>query len=528
MNNLNASKYKDMVLYGGERLSVNKEEINALNVFPVPDGDTGFNMNMTFSSGVEAVMSSNETNIGEMSKKLSSGLLLGARGNSGVILSQFFRGIAKGFEGLEEASVLDIHEAFQMGVKLAYASVIKAVEGTILTVAREMVEMTSPCDDVIEYFENLLANSRISLENTPNLLPVLKEAGVVDSGGAGLVYIIEGMVANLKGEILEITSNFEAFTQTEVHSINPDDIEFAYCTEMLIKLNSEIDLNDVRLKIEGFGDSIVAINDEDILKVHVHTNLPTEVFAYGITMGDFIHVKSENMKIQALEAQAKMVGEIKEIGIVTVSSSEGMSDLFRSMADLEIIEGGQTLNPSIENIKDAIERANAKNVIVLPNNSNIIMAAEAAKELVDINVEVIKTKHLTQALEALAHYNLESDFRSNVDAMTASLEGLTNIEITNAIKDTQIEGVEIAKNDFLAIVNGKIKYSMASETQMLAKLVSEFIENDVELITILLGEGGDAKLVSEIVDYIEEKSPFIEVEVHETKQPVYSYLISAL
>ena len=245
-------------------------------------------------------------------------------------------------------------------------------------------------------------------------------------------------------------------------------------------------------------------------------------------MGDFIHVKSENMKIQALEAQAKMVGEIKEIGIVTVSSSEGMSDLFRSMADLEIIEGGQTLNPSIENIKDAIERANAKNVIVLPNNSNIIMAAEAAKELVDINVEVIKTKHLTQALEALAHYNLESDFRSNVDAMTASLEGLTNIEITNAIKDTQIEGVEIAKNDFLAIVNGKIKYSMASETQMLAKLVSEFIENDVELITILLGEGGDAKLVSEIVDYIEEKSPFIEVEVHETKQPVYSYLISAL
>ncbi len=530
---ITAKKYKEMLLYGGEVLDAHKEEVNALNVFPVPDGDTGSNMNMTYQSGVQSILNLETNQIGNVAKAFSKGLLMGARGNSGVILSQFFRGIAEGLEAKDEVTADQYHAALEQGVKRAYGSVIKAVEGTILTVAREMTETTSAVEDVIEFFETLITNANVSLENTPELLPVLKEVGVVDSGGKGLVYVFEGMMASLKGETIDLTSsqNFEAFRSTEEHSMNPEEIEFGFCTEMLIRLDNpeEIEINDVRAKLETYGDSIVAVMDEDILKIHVHTETPLTVFEYGLTMGQIRHIKSENMRIQAEEAQEKAKAQRKEMGIVTVASSREMADLFKEVQDVEIIEGGQTLNPSIEDITKAIEAVNASKVVVLPNNSNIIMAAQAAKDLVEgVEVEIIPTKHMTQALECLMNYNPEGNFAENIETMTAAIEDLTNIEITNAIKDTSIEGVEIKENDFMGIVNGKIKHSTAKLEKLLLDVVNAGIEDDCEIITVLVGEDGNRSVIERLEDYVEEHSPFTEVTVYETNQPVYSYLISII
>lgn len=526
---INAKKYSEMLMYGAEVLNGRMEEVNNLNVFPVPDGDTGSNMNMTFQSGVNAIISDEVDNISEVAKKFSKGLLMGARGNSGVILSQFFRGIAEGMQEKEELSVSDLHAAFMQGVERAYGSVIKAVEGTILTVAREMVENTS--DDFsspLLYLEEIVKNANISLENTPELLPILKEAGVVDSGGAGLVYILEGMLANLKGEVIEIKQNFEAFRQTEEHPMNPDDIEFGYCTELLVRLfTDEVDESEIRSVLSDFGDSVVAIVDEGVLKVHVHTETPTKVFEYGQKLGDFIFIKSENMRIQAEEAQAKQSANKKEIGIVTVASSARLGDLFEKIQDVTIVNGGQTLNPSIEDIAKAIERSNAKNVILLPNNSNIIMAAEAAKDLVEgVNVEIIKTKHMTQAVECLINFNLDNTFEDNIEILNECLDNIVNIEITTAIKDTSIEGVEIKENDYMAIINGKIKYSISNEEELVKMMFDLAVEEDAEIINVLVGEEGSVKYIEKLEQYLEEESPFTELNIYNTNQPVYSYLIS--
>ncbi len=532
-NMITGKKYKEMLLYGGEVLDSKEDEVNALNVFPVPDGDTGSNMNMTYQSGVQNILNVNDTEIGAVAKSFSRGLLMGARGNSGVILSQFFRGIAEGLEGKDSVSAKEYHKALKQGVKRAYASVIKAVEGTILTVAREMVEMTAVIDDFNEYFTALIDNANVSLNNTPELLPVLKEVGVVDSGGKGLVYVFEGMLASLKGEKMDLSTsqNFESFRSTEEHSMNPEEIEFGFCTEMLIKLNTPeaVEINEVRTTLESFGDSIVAVMDEDILKIHVHTETPIEVFNYGLTMGQLRHTKSENMRMQAEEAQELARGSKKEIGIVTVASSPEMANLFNEVQSVEIIEGGQTLNPSIEDITKAIKAANAKKVIVLPNNSNIIMAAQAARDLVeDVTVEIVPTKHMTQALECLINFNQEADFNTNVETMTGVLSEIENIEITNAIKDTSIEGVEIKENDFMGIINGKIKYSTAKIERLLIDLADKALEDEAELITVLIGEDGNEEVIEKFESYIEEKSPFTEVTVYNTKQPVYSYLMSVM
>lgn len=527
---LNSKKFKEMAMYGAEVLNAQREEVNNLNVFPVPDGDTGSNMNMTFQSGVNSIVNTNIDEIGTLSKTFSKGLLMGARGNSGVILSQFFRGIAEGLEDYEMVNVLEFHHALEKGVERAYSSVIKAVEGTILTVAREMVENTDPNQsDFVCYFEDLVTNAKFSLEHTPELLPVLKEVGVVDSGGAGLVYIFEGMLANLKGEVIEIKQNFDTFLQTEEHPLDPELIEFRYCTEMLIRLNNpeKVSMVEVNEYLTNLGDSIVAIVDEEILKVHVHTEKPTTVLDYGLSLGEFIHVKSENMRIQAEEAQALKRSKRKEIGIVTVASSQRMGDMFNDICDVEIISGGQTLNPSIDDIKKAIQNVNADNVIVLPNNSNIIMAAEAAKELVeDINVEIVKTKHMTQTLEALVHFNLDLSFEENVENMVESLSTITNIEITNAIKDTSIDGVLIKENDFLGIIDGKIKLSVTKIEDLLNEIFEKTLEEDAEILNILVGEDGNVKLIESMVHKIEDESPFMEINIYNTNQPVYSYLIS--
>lgn len=533
MKTLDAKKYREMLLYGGEILNAKKEEINALNVFPVPDGDTGSNMNMTAQSGIQAISNLQSNSIAEVAKTFSKGLLMGARGNSGVILSQFFRGVAEGLEGFEQVSVEEFHHALESGVKRAYGSIIKVVEGTILTVVREMTEKTTNFDlEFEQYFQELFNNAQESLNNTPNLLPVLKEVGVVDSGGAGFLAILEGMLANLEGKEVEVKQNFELFKQTEEHPMDPEDIVFGYCTEMLIRLNNpdEDQLPEVRAKLETFGDSIVCIIDDDILKVHVHTEQPTKVFEYGHSLGDFVTLKSENMRIQAENARELEASRRREIGIVSVASSKEMGELFaKYYPDINIILGGQTLNPSTEDIIKAIKAVNAKDVILFPNNSNIIMASEAACDLIDdCNVHIVKTKHMTQALECLLNFDPAIGLDENISVMNATIDNMINIEITNAIKDTSIDGVEIHENDFMAIVNGDIKYSMPEVKDTLIASLDELIANDCDVITIFVGQDGDMKLVEELENYVSEKSPFIEVEIFETNQPVYSYLLSGV
>ncbi len=534
MNKLVAKQYQDMICYGGFVMEAHKEEINNLNVFPVPDGDTGSNMNMTIQSGVKAITANNYVSIGDVAKAFSKGLLMGARGNSGVILSQFFRGLSEGLEGLDNVTTVQFHAAIGQGVKRAYASVIKAVEGTILTVVREMHENVVDVNpDFTEYFEQLVNAGQISLDGTPELLPVLKEVGVVDSGGKGLLVIFEGMLANLKGEELDLsqTQTFEDFIDGEEHPINIDDITFGFCTEMLIKLNDpkSVDINDVRSFLESKGDSIVAIADEDILKTHVHTEVPLEVFEYGQSIGTFLHVKSENMRAQAIEAHGEKESARREQAIVTVASSQAMGELFKSIQNVEIVSGGQTMNPSTEDLVNAVKSANAKKVIILPNNSNIIMSAKAAIDLIDdVEIEVVESKYMTQAIEALIAYSEENDYAQNVTAMKGAIAEVTSVEITSAIKTTSIEGINITENDLIAIVNGKIKLSLADEEEMLKTIFNQMIENDMDVITILLGEGASHSLIDELIAYIEEQSPFTEVQKYVTDQPVYPYLISGV
>lgn len=532
MNNLDAKTFKEMLMYGGEVLKQQQEEINALNVFPVPDGDTGSNMNMTYQSGMQTLKITDDKDISKLAQAFSKGLLMGARGNSGVILSQFFRGVSKGLANFEEVSIKQFHQALENGVKAAYASVIKAVEGTILTVANQMVKNTSDNhQEWIEYFKELSKNANQALEDTPNLLPILKEANVVDSGGAGFEYIFRGMLSNLMGEKIEVKENFEIFRQTEVHPIDPKEIQYGFCTEMLIELKhpDKVELADVTKFLNNNGDSVVAIIDENILKTHVHTENPNKIFEYGAKLGSYINIKSENMRIQAIEAQKQKQAEIKEVGIVAVASSKKMAELFKTIQNVEIISGGQSLNPSIEDVSNAIRQANAKNVIILPNNSNIIMAAEAASKLFDdVKIEIIKTKHMTQAVEALINFSAELTFKENVKVMKESLGGLVNFEITKSIKDTSMNEINIKKDDFIVINDGKIIGANIDEKKILLKLAYYFIEQDYELITVLKGEDANYEILNEFKEYLEEKLPFVEISEYQTEQPIYCYLISAL
>ncbi len=534
MEKLVAKQYQQMLEYGGSLMSIHKEMINDLNVFPVPDGDTGSNMNMTIQSGVKAISSSNYVSIDEIAKSFSKGLLMGARGNSGVILSQFFRGLSEGLEGYDVVTTSEFHKALKTGVARAYSSVITAVEGTILTVAREMEEnVTSPESDFIAYFKQLIKAANESLDKTPELLPVLKEVGVVDSGGKGLVVIFEGMLASLNGEELDTANytTFENFKEREEHPVNIEDITFGYCTEMLLKLNdpAAIKIEQVREFLMTKGDSIVAIQDDEILKTHVHTEDPQAVFAYGASIGTFVHIKSENMRIQAEEANSNVVQKRKDQAIITVASSDEMAELFKSIQEVEIVSGGQTMNPSTEDLVNAVKKANAQKVIILPNNSNIIMSAKAVKDLLpEVEIEVVESKYMPQAIEALIAFSIETDFVTNVTAMRETINEVTSFEITSAIKTTSIEGIEITEDDFICIVNGKIKLSIANEKEILKTVLSKIIEADMDVITILLGENSNEQLIDELIEWIEEESPFTEVQKYVTNQPVYPYLISGV
>ncbi|MDL4840022.1 DAK2 domain-containing protein [Aquibacillus rhizosphaerae] len=548
---LDGNTFAQMVLSGANHLTNNAKMIDALNVFPVPDGDTGTNMNLSMTSGANEVKSVNADQVTDVAQALAKGLLMGARGNSGVILSQLFRGFAKGIEGKKSLTPKDFAKGLDVGVKTAYKAVIKPVEGTILTVAKDTanksIEIAESTDDMIVFMEGVLKASRTSLKRTPDLLPVLKEVGVVDSGGQGLVTIYEGFLASLKGEELPTTSessiDIHDMVNAEHHKLaqdfmNTEDIEFGYCTEIMVKFEDDklkdnpYNEEEFRSELSEIGDSLLVVSDDEIIKVHVHVEEPGQVLNLGQRFGSFLNIKVENMREQHTSIvgdkpkTSKKTKEKSEFGIVSVAMGEGLKELLESLGATVVIQGGQTMNPSTKDITDAINEANAKNIIVLPNNKNIIMAAEQAAELAEENVVVVPTKTIPQGMSALLAFHPEAELDENKQNMIEASKQVKTGQITYAVRDTQIDGMTIENGNFMGLADGKIKVNDKDKLTVIKQLLSEMIEEDDEIITILQGEDGSEQEVKEIESYINDTFEELELEVHKGNQPIYSYIFS--
>ncbi|MGL6008719.1 MAG: DAK2 domain-containing protein [Culicoidibacterales bacterium] len=535
---IDGNLYREMFLAGSANLANNVEFVNSLNVFPVPDGDTGTNMNLTTSSGAKDIQSLATNEIGEVAKKLSRGLLMGARGNSGVILSQIFRGIAKGLEDHKTCDIPTFAAALGYGRDVAYKAVMKPVEGTILTVIKDTAnaaeQLALQHTDFIVFMEAVLAASKVSLLNTPELLPILKEVGVVDSGGQGLVIIFEGMVAKLKGE-----STFTTYEPVQFQNVNTWDFEdnhtaddFGFCTEFIIRLENPNAFNEVTFHaaLEEYGNSIVVVADEDIMKVHIHTEKPFEVFALSSKLGEFVTLKSENMQEQfenntAVERQPE-IKKVEGTAIISVAAGSGIAKMFRDMGSHYVIEGGQTMNPSTQDFVDAIEKMQPDAVIILPNNGNIIMAAEQVKALVDIPVEVVLTKSIPQGMSALMKYHADRDVSQNAKMMSLGITDVKTGQITYAVRDTSIDGLEISANDYMGIFEKAIVASNSELQMAFVTLAEAMIDEDSELLTLFTGEEATKEQTAGIVAYLEETFEDVEVEVVHGGQPVYHYLLA--
>ena len=556
MKTITAQDFRAMVEIGEMRLTENAEFVNSLNVFPVPDGDTGTNMMLSFKSGAERVANSTATTVGDLAQDLAKGLLMGARGNSGVILSQLFRGFSKAVVGKEVITGEELAQAFTNGVETAYKAVMKPVEGTILTVARESakrgVRKLETSNDIIEVMGSVLRGAEKSLAKTPDLLPVLKEVGVVDSGGQGLVFIYNGFFEALTGEAvpvqslqsnkIDLTSVAHHESGVDYEHVSTGDIKFGYCTEIMVKIGEgetvvdTFDYDTFRNYLNELGDSLLVVADDEIIKVHVHTERPGEVMNYGQRFGSLMKVKVDNMRLQHEEVlKTDYTAKVKEAaqkqkaeyGIVAVAAGEGVQELFKSMGVTTIINGGQTMNPSTEDILQAVKEAHAEKVIVLPNNKNIQMAANQAAEVSeDAAVAVVATRTISEGLASLLAFNPEASLEDNQAAMSEQMALVSSGQITNAVRDTNIDGVEIKKDDFMGIVDGKILVSIADRKEATLATIDKMINDDSEILTIIYGEDAEASEVEEITEAVEAKYPDVEVEVHEGNQPVYTYLLS--
>ena len=546
MEKINGLVLAEMIDLGSKNLAKNAEKINSLNVFPVPDGDTGTNMNLSMSSGAKETAANVVENIGELGKSFSKGLLMGARGNSGVILSQLFRGMSQYIADKKEIDAKEFAEAIQNGVSIAYKAIIKPVEGTILTVAREAAEAglkaAENTDSVVEVMEAIYAEAQASLKRTPDLLPILKEVGVVDSGGQGLVCVYQGFVAALKGEKIEglesVETNVVDMQFEDDHDMDfmsPEDIVYGFCTEFTVRLDKEkkeFDEDKFRADMSKFGDSLLVISDSEYVKIHVHTETPGEVFNYGQQYGELIKIKSDNMREQHREVlrkqeakQATAPKELKEQAMISISMGAGLSKVLTSMGVDYIVEGGQTMNPSTEDIMKAIKEVNAKNIFIFPNNKNIQLAAKQAAELAEENVFVIESKTAPQGLAAVMVFNPQAAPEENFANMQEVLSTVSTLEVTHAVRDTNIEGVEIKKDEFMGIKNGKIVVSNLSLNTVLEELLEKSIDEDTEIVTLYLGEESTEEYTDFLEQLIEEKYPNVEVELIESGQPVYPYII---
>ncbi|CAC6777741.1 Dihydroxyacetone kinase family protein [Staphylococcus aureus] len=545
ISKINGKLFADMIIQGAQNLSNNADLVDSLNVYPVPDGDTGTNMNLTMTSGREEVENNLSKNIGELGKTFSKGLLMGARGNSGVILSQLFRGFCKNIESESEINSKLLAESFQAGVETAYKAVMKPVEGTILTVAKDAaqaaVEKANSTEDCIELMEYIIVKANESLENTPNLLAVLKEVGVVDSGGKGLLCVYEGFLKALKGEIVEakvakLDKDEFVHDEHDFHGvINTEDIIYGYCTEMMVRFGKNkkaFDEQEFRQDMSQFGDSLLVINDEEIVKVHVHTEYPGKVFNYGQQYGELIKLKVENMREQHREVirkeqhTAKPKMETVETAIITISMGEGISEIFKSMGATHIISGGQTMNPSTEDIVKVIEQSKCKRAIILPNNKNILMASEQAASIVDAEAVVIPTKSIPQGISALFQYDVDATLEENKAQMADSVNNVKSGSLTYAVRDTKIDGVEIKKDAFMGLIEDKIVSSKSDQLTTVTELLNEMLAEDSEILTVIIGQDAEQAVTDNMINWIEERYPDVEVEVHEGGQPIYQYFFS--
>ncbi|WP_217580583.1 DAK2 domain-containing protein [Lysinibacillus sp. GbtcB16] len=547
MQSLDGIKFAEMVKMGAHHLFQNANYVDSLNVFPVPDGDTGTNMNLSMTSGAKETELYASEHIGKTAQALSKGLLMGARGNSGVILSQLFRGFGKFIEKEATIDAKGFAGAFQAGVDTAYKAVMKPVEGTILTVAREAakkgVEVAETETDIIAIMEAFTVEAKASLDRTPDLLPVLKEVGVVDSGGQGLLFVYEGFLASLKGEPLpeKNDATLDDLINAEHHRaqdfMKTEDIEFGYCTEIMVRLEDgkePFNEEQFRQELSPLGDSLLVISDEEIAKVHIHSEQPGSVLSIGQKYGSLMKIKVDNMR----EQHSAIVGEehkapttTKKLekhpyAIVTIAMGEGVAGLLRSIGASYVIEGGQTMNPSTEDIVKAVQEIGAEKVLILPNNKNIVMAAEQAVELLEIEAAVVPTKTIPQGMAAILAFNPEAAVDINKKTMTDAFANVKTGQVTYAVRDTSIDGVEIHKDDFMALAEGKIVLSTPALKDAAEKVVVDLVDEDAEIVTVIYGEDTTEQDATELVAFIEKNYPDVEVELFNGKQGLYPYIIS--
>ena len=552
MSNITTSLFQEMVQAASTRLNKQAEYVNSLNVFPVPDGDTGTNMGMTIENGAKEVADKSASTVGEVAAIFAKGLLMGARGNSGVITSQLFRGFSQSVKGKDELDGQALALAFQSGVEVAYKAVMKPVEGTILTVSRGAAigakKKAEATNDAVEVMKAALEGAKTALAKTPDMLPVLKEVGVVDSGGQGLVFIYEGFLSALTGEYIA-SEDFQATPATMSQMINAEhhksvaghvateDITFGYCTEIMVALKQgptyvkDFDYDEFRNYLNELGDSLLVVNDDEIVKVHVHTEDPGLVMQEGLKYGSLVKVKVDNMRNQheaqlEKEEKASQPAEEKEYAIIAVVAGDGLAEIFKAQGVDYIISGGQTMNPSTEDFIKAVDQVNARNIIFLPNNKNIFMAAQSAAEVLEQPTTVIETRTLPQGLTSLLAFDSGKTIEENHERMTAALSDVVSGSVTTAVRDTTIDGLEIHENDNLGMVDGKILVSNPDMLTTLKATFAKMLDEDSEIISIYIGEDGDEELANGLAQDLMEEYEDLEVEIHQGNQPVYPYIFS--
>ena len=539
MERISGKLFKDMLASGMNNLTNHSAEVDSLNVFPVPDGDTGTNMSLTFSSGVNDAIKVEEDHVGKVAKVLSRGLLMGARGNSGVITSQVFRGFFQSVEHLEDMDALQLAQALVNGSRVAYRAVMRPVEGTILTVVREAADytyaytVTEEITDCIKVMEKMVLEANESLLRTPELLPVLAEVGVVDSGGKGLCIILEGFLSAMKGEVIAPSNDASSYDSAQT-KIEGGEEEFGFCTEFILHLTptgiKHFSEEDFKNELATIGNSIVCVQDDDLVKVHVHTLEPQTAIKMGKRRGRFMKLKIENMQEQhdnilEKEQEEEVVAEHKKYAIITVAPGKGIDAMFKELRADIVVGGGQTMNPSTEDFVSAIGKVNADHIIILPNNSNIVLAANQACQVCeDKDIHVLPTKTIPQGLSACIMFNPEVDIEDNLAEMQEAIDHVKSGEVTYAIKDTTYEGLEIKKDEYMGIFGKAI---VVSDPDMMAStkaLLDKMLDEDSELVTLIYGDTATLEQAEEIAEYIEDTSD-AEVEIHEGNQPVYSFII---
>ena len=551
IESINGKLLKEMFISGANHLQNNKDLIDKLNVFPVPDGDTGTNMSLTIASAIKELKTIKSDSITDLGKALSKGSLMGARGNSGVILSQIIRGISKSIEGKNDLSVDDFAKALKSGSDTAYKAVIKPIEGTILTVVRESsdfaVKNSKKSKDFVEFMEKLVEEADKSLERTPDLLKNLKDAGVVDSGGKGLVCLYEGMLRALKGNPVRLQAGGEETKSAPTTGVHSDsardvDIKFGYCTEFILE-SQEVDSDTIRDIMMGYGDSLVVVGYDGVIKVHVHTNNPGKALEEALKFGQLLTIKIENMRLQhenqiitdeeqeeidqvSAEDDFVVNEEEKEFGFITTTMGRGLADIFDELGVDIVIEGGQTMNPSTEDFMNAIKMINAKNIFIMPNNSNVIMAANQAKELSEKNVYVVPTKNIPQGISCMVTFDHDADPEANMKNFESVLETIKSGEITYAVRDTVMGGIEVAEGDVIGITGKALISSGKQVEEVTRNVIKEMVDDDASIITLYYGEDVEEDAARLFAENIQDEFEDLDVELYYGGQPLYYYLIS--